>query len=117
MFTSPPAPHGWCWAVSPGGFDRCYSVPMRRVLTLLILMTVGPVVAVAHGVLDRTEPRAGVSVKAPPPQVRLSFTGALEPAYSRVEGLDAVGKPVDLGDGGLGPSNRTLLRVSVPALA
>src|SRR5437879_12583074 len=89
---------------------------MRRVLALLILMAVGPAVAVAHGALDRTEPRAGVSVKAPPPQVRLWFTGALEPAYSRVEVLDAVGKRMDLGDGGLDPSNRTLLRVSVRAL-
>src|SRR5205807_10511048 len=47
---------------------------------------------------------------------RLWFTGALEPAYSRVEVLDAAGKRMDLGDGGLDPSNRTLLRVSVPAL-
>src|SRR2546429_8020036 len=116
MFTSPPAPHEWCWAVSPGGFDRCYSVPMRRALALLILMTVGPAVAVAHGVLDRTEPRAGVSVKAPPPQVKLWFTGALEPAYSRVEVLDASGKRMDLGDGGLDPSDRPLLRLSVSGL-
>ena len=89
---------------------------MRRVLALLILMAWVPAVAVAHGVLDRTEPRAGVSLKAPPPQVKLWFTGALEPAYSRVEVLDASGKRMDLGDGGLDPSNRTLLRVSVPAL-
>src|SRR5438477_12692695 len=73
---------------------------MRRALALLMLMAVGPAVAVAHGVLDRTEPRAGVRVKAPPPQVRLWFTGALEPAYSRVEVLDASGKRMDLGDGG-----------------
>ncbi len=89
---------------------------MRRALALLILVAFGPAVAVAHGVLGRTEPRAGVSVKVPPPQVRLWFTGALEPAYSRVEVLDASGKRMDLGDGGLDPSNRTLLRVSVPAL-
>src|SRR5258708_39778256 len=89
---------------------------MRRVLALLILMAVGPAVAVAHGVLDRTEPRAGVSVKVPPPQVRLWFTGALEPAYSRVEVLDASGKRMELGDGGPDPSNRTPLRVSGPAL-
>src|SRR5205085_8837178 len=113
MFTSPLAPHGWCWAVSPGGFDRCYSVPMRRALALLMLMVVGPAVAVAHGVLDRTEPRAGVSVKAPAPEVKLWFTGALEPAYSRVEVLDASGKRMDLGDGGLGASNGPLLRGSV----
>jgi copper resistance protein C len=89
---------------------------MRRALALLMLLAGVPAVAVAHGILDRTEPRAGVSMKAPPPQVRLWFTGALEPAYSRVEVLDASGKRMDLGDGELDPSNRTLLRVSVPAL-
>ena len=89
---------------------------MRRVLALLILMAVGPAIAAAHGMLDRTEPRAGGSVKAPLQQVRLWFTGALEPAYSRVEVLDASGKRMDLGDSGLDSSTRTLLRVSVPAL-
>jgi methionine-rich copper-binding protein CopC len=89
---------------------------MRRALALLILIAVTPAAAAAHGMLDRTEPRAGSSVKAPPGQVRLWFTGALEPAYSRVRVMDAAGKRIDLGDSTLDPANAALLRVSVPAL-
>jgi hypothetical protein len=72
--------------------------------------------AAAHGVLQRTEPRSGSTVKTAPPQVRLEFTGAIEPAYSRVQVLDGEGRRVDLGDGRVDPDNRTLLRVSLPAL-
>jgi methionine-rich copper-binding protein CopC len=90
---------------------------MRRVLAHSLLLAAAPVGAVAHGVLERTDPRAGASVKTPPAQVRLWFTGALEPAYSRVRVLDAAGKRVDLDDAALDPANAALLRVSVPALA
>lgn len=79
------------------------------------LATVPPTLS-AHGILERTEPRAGGAVKTPPSQVRLWFTGALEPAYSRVRVLDAAGAQVDLGDGGVDGANRVLLRVSVPSL-
>jgi methionine-rich copper-binding protein CopC len=89
---------------------------MRRALALLALLTVVPLTAAAHGVLERTDPRAGGSVKAPPGQVRLWFTGALEPAYSRVRVVDGAGKRVDLNDSALEPGNAALLRVSLPAL-
>jgi copper resistance protein C len=82
---------------------------------VFVLLAVGS--ASAHAVLDRTDPRAGVSVKTAPSQVKLWFTGALEPAYSRVQVLDAAGKRMDLGDGGVDAGNPALLRVSVPALA
>jgi copper resistance protein C len=88
---------------------------MRRALALLVLLSLAPAAA-AHGVLDRTEPRAGASVKTSPTQVRLWFTGALEPAYSRAQVLDAAGKRIDLGDATVDSANRTLLLVSVPAL-
>src|SRR5881227_1752187 len=69
-----------------------------------------------HGILDRTDPRAGGSVKTPPPQVKLWFTGALEPAYSRAHVVDAAGKRVDRDDSALDPANPALLRVSLPPL-
>lgn len=72
--------------------------------------------AAAHGVLERTEPRGGSTVKSAPAQVRLQFTGAIEPAYSQVQVLDGGGRRVDLGDGRVDPDNRALLRVSLPAL-
>ena len=90
---------------------------MRRVLALLILMAWVPAVAVAHGVLDRTEPRAGVSLKAPPPQVKLWFTQRLEPAFSTAQVLEASGKRVDKSDAHVDAGDPTLLVVSVPPLA
>jgi methionine-rich copper-binding protein CopC len=88
----------------------------RRLWAVLLALSLAPAVAAAHGVLERTDPRAGASVKAVPAQVRLWFTGALEPAYSRVQVLDVEGRRMDLGDSALEPGNRALLRVSVPAL-
>jgi copper resistance protein C len=73
-------------------------------------------VAAAHGVLERTEPRGGSTVKSAPTQVRLQFTGAIEPAYSQVHVLSGAGRRVDLGDSRVDPENRALLRVSLPAL-
>jgi len=95
---------------------RYSALVLRRLAwaAFAVMLTVGP--GGAHAVLDRTDPRAGVSVKTAPSQVKLWFTGALEPAYSRVQVLDAAGKRMDLGDGGVDTGNPALLRVSVPAL-
>jgi copper resistance protein C len=90
---------------------------LRRLACAAMIVTLAVGSATAHAVLDRTDPRAGVSVKTPPSQVKLWFTGALEPAYSRVQVVDAAGKRMDLGDGGVDAGNPALLRVSVPALA
>jgi copper resistance protein C len=88
---------------------------MRRALAVLALLGLVSTAA-AHGVLERTEPRGGSTLKSAPPQVRLHFTGALEPAYSRVQVLDGGGRAVDLGDSAVDTANRALLRVSLPAL-
>lgn len=88
---------------------------IRHILLAAALVAVPPALD-AHGILERTEPRADGTASSPT-QVRLWFTGALEPAYSRVRVEDAQGKRVDLRDGGVDAGNRALLRVSVPALA
>lgn len=89
---------------------------MHRALAILALLGLVSTAA-AHGVLERTEPRGGSTVRSAPGEVRLHFTGAIEPAYSRVQVLDGGGRRVDLGDGSLDPSSRALLRVSIPALS
>jgi methionine-rich copper-binding protein CopC len=88
----------------------------RALVRIALVIALSAVSTAAHGILERTEPRAGASVKLAPSQVRLWFTGALEPAYSRVRVLDAAGNRIDLGDGAVDDANRALLRVSVPAL-
>jgi methionine-rich copper-binding protein CopC len=88
---------------------------MRRALAVVVLLSLVSAAA-AHGVLERSEPRGGSVLKSAPAQVRLRFTGAIEPAYSRVRVLDGGGRPVDLGDSSVDPDTRTVLRVSLPAL-
>lgn len=88
---------------------------MLRAIAVVALLSLATVAA-AHGVLERTEPRGGATVKSAPTQVRLQFTGAIEPAYSEVHVLNGGGRRVDLGDSRVDPDNRALLRVSLPAL-
>ncbi|HEV8585757.1 MAG TPA: copper resistance protein CopC [Methylomirabilota bacterium] len=89
----------------------------RRAFVMLVCaLALAPPSAGAHAFLDRADPRVGATVKTPPTHVRLWFTGALEPAYSRVRVLDGAGKRVDLNDSALEPGNAALLRVSLPAL-
>lgn len=92
---------------------------MTRLAVVLTVaaLALGAVVASAHGLLERAEPRAGSKVKTSPPEVRLHFTERLEPAYSSVRVVNSSGERVDRGDVQLGPSNLSLLRVSLPPLA
>jgi methionine-rich copper-binding protein CopC len=87
---------------------------MLAVLSLIIVLAAA---AGAHAFLDRAEPRAGSTLKTSPPRVRLWFTGALEPAYSRVHVVNAAGERVDAGDSQVDAGNRAVLTVSLPSLA
>ncbi len=80
-------------------------------LALALVAVVG-----AHSFLDRAEPRAGSTLTTSPPRVRLWFTGALEPAYSRMHVVNAAGARVDAGDSQVDAANRAVLTVSLPAL-
>lgn len=93
--------------------------PTLRGTGILALLALGaaPGGAGAHAVLDRAEPRVDSAFTSSPAQVRLWFTGALEPAYSRVRVVDEAGQRVDRGDGRVDPSHRGLLRVSLPPLS
>ena len=71
--------------------------------------------AAAHAFLDHAEPRVGSTVDSAPPAVTLTFTEPIEPAFSRVEVLDASGKRIDT------PApehpHSDVLRLSLPALS
>src|ERR1700678_936136 len=71
-----------------------------RVMTFVISALLSVVLgasAEAHAFLDHAEPRVGSSVPTAPPELSLSFTQNLEPAFSSVEVSDANGARVDLG--------------------
>jgi methionine-rich copper-binding protein CopC len=90
---------------------------MARILAVaLALVALVATGAAAHAFLDHAEPRVGSTVKSAPGEVKLWFTGAIEPAYSRVEVQDAAGKRVDRNDVSVDPASGALMRVSLPAL-
>jgi copper resistance protein C len=71
----------------------------------------------AHAFLDHALPAVGSSVHASPTQVKLWFTQALEPAFSKVQVFDRSGKRIDKADARVDPVDATLLTVSLPQLA
>ena len=89
---------------------------MTRTFAAIALALAAPA-AFAHAFLDHAEPRVGSTVDASPPRVTLWFTQALEPAFSRVQVLDASGHEVDRKDGAVDAKDGTVMRVSLPPLA
>jgi hypothetical protein len=82
----------------------------------LIVLLGGSGGATAHAFLERADPRVGSTVRTPPAQVRLWFTGDLEPAFSTVQVINETGRRVDREDSRVDPATLTLLRISLPSL-
>jgi len=70
----------------------------------------------AHAFLEHSDPSVGSKGHSVPMAVRIWFTEAIEPRFSSIQVLDATGKQVDKKDTHRGPSNRSLLEVSLPRL-
>ena len=87
-----------------------------RALAMLVL-TATASLAAAHAFLDHASPRVGSKVHGSPPEVALTFTQELEPAFSTIRVIDRDGKQVDRGDKRVDPSDRSILRVSLQPLA
>jgi methionine-rich copper-binding protein CopC len=72
--------------------------------------------ALAHAHLVRANPAAGSTVEAAPSEVSLKFNERLEPAFSSAVIRDSAGKQVDKADAHVDKADRTVVRVSLPAL-
>ena len=79
-----------------------------------MVLAVGPLWA--HVFPDRSEPRVGATLDVAPPDVRIWFDGAIEPAFSTIRVESAEKRRVDNGDGRVNPANAALLEVSLPPL-
>jgi copper resistance protein C len=93
---------------------------MRRIHIVLLAaaaLASGRAAALAHAFLDHALPAVGSTSHGAPPEVRLWFTEALEPAFSTVTVVDASGKQVDKGDASVDAQDRKLLKLSLPPLA
>jgi methionine-rich copper-binding protein CopC len=71
----------------------------------------------AHAFLDHAEPKVGSRVSQSPTAIRAWFTQQLEPDFSSLQVLDSQGNEIDKKDSHLDATDKTLLIVSVPALA
>ena len=89
---------------------------IARVVLLLLALTTAPPVF-AHAFPDHAVPSVGSVVAQSPAQVQIWFTQKLEPAFSRIEVLDAGGQRVDGGDASVDAQDPSLLRVSLKKLA
>ena len=90
-------------------------VPLSHLLACMLL-TCAAGAASGHGMLERAIPAADSTVHGSPAEVTLSFSQALEPAFSTLRVVDAGGKQIDREDKSLGADARQL-RVSLPPLA
>ncbi len=88
---------------------------LSAITTLFLLLCMAPP-AHAHALLDHASPRVCSSVASAPTELLLWFTQKVEPAFSRVEVIDANGARVDEGSAQLDPSDASLLHIALKQL-
>ncbi len=90
---------------------------MKRTLGLLLLLLFSAVAPLqAHAFLKQATPDVGSRMARSPNEVKILFTEAIEPAFSKIQVFADSGKEVDKGDVHLDSSSRALLKVSLPPL-
>ena len=84
-------------------------------LSSLLLAAAAPR-AFAHAFPDHAQPAVGSTVSPAPAEVKIWFTGKLEPAFSKIEVQDAGGASVDQSNAAVDPQDATLMHVSLKPL-
>jgi methionine-rich copper-binding protein CopC len=72
--------------------------------------------ASAHAYPDHAIPPASSTLHGSPGEVKVWFTQAIEPTFSNLRVVDQNGPQVDGRNSAVDPSDRTLMRVSLPNL-
>jgi copper transport protein len=92
------------------------SCPKGQLAALLgcLLLLLAPGVAFAHAELERADPAPGAHLDQAPTQLRLSFSEAVDPSFSRVQVLDAKRQQIDNGDSHVVPDDPRSMLVSLP---
>jgi len=91
--------------------------PAHLIVIATVVILILQASASAHAFLDHAEPRVGSAISQAPSDVRIWFTQAVEPAFSRIEVFDAGGKRVDGKDAHVDPGDHHILIISLPRLA
>jgi methionine-rich copper-binding protein CopC len=84
---------------------------VKSIFPALAFCIGGAVAASAHAMLVSAEPRFRAVLNASPQEVRLEFSEALEPAFSRARVVDRSGRRVDTGGARFAADNPKLLRI------
>jgi methionine-rich copper-binding protein CopC len=71
----------------------------------------------AHAYLDHTTPAANSALHQSPTEIKLWFSGQLDPPFTKAEVQDQSGKRVDKDDSQVDDADPKLLRLSLPPLA
>jgi copper resistance protein C len=87
-----------------------------RLALVLLLASVAVSRAEAHAFLDRSNPAVGSTLKTAPAEVRIWFTEALEPAFSRIAVTNEGGGNVTAGRATIDPKDPKLLEVKLRPL-
>jgi methionine-rich copper-binding protein CopC len=89
---------------------------MRRVCLVVLAMFGLTSPAFAHAFLERATPPVGSEVAASPPELSLTFTEGVEPAFSTIEVRDANGAAVPTDKPHVAPGNNQRLIIGLPKL-
>jgi methionine-rich copper-binding protein CopC len=84
---------------------------LKVVLSAFALCLGGAIAASAHAVLVSAEPPFRAVLRISPLEVRLLFSEALEPVFSRAQVVDRTGQRVDTGRARVDADNPKLLRI------
>ena len=90
--------------------------PMMRFIALVAALLLAAPPAFAHAFLQRSTPPVGSASSVPPPAVIISFTEAIEPAFSTIEVRAAGGAAVQAGTPHIAAGNARQLIVDLPKL-
>ena len=85
-------------------------------LLLAVPLAAAPGIAQAHAFPKTAAPAIDSTVTPAPHEVKIWFTGKLEPAFSKLDVHDAAGAAVDQGDAAVDPQDTTLMHVSLKPL-
>ena len=86
---------------------------LMRIVAVGTLLVAAAPAARAHAFPDHSDPGVGSTLNAPPGQVRIWFTEALEPAFSTIAVTDASGRTVGQGKAAVDAQDPTLLAIGL----
>ena len=88
----------------------------RKICLMLLLTWAALADADAHAFINHAEPPVGGKVKQMPSEVRIWFTEPIDPGFSNIKVLDAMGKRIDKKNVHTDAKNSALMEVSLASI-